>query len=201
MKIIATAITAICLAGAASAATITADTTTGAVIAAPAAVNNATPGNNDEITWAFNEITGLVLSAALNVGGVTLAAGTVVDSHMIFLNRDGSSNANPLDVSISQFSFSEAILAVITTSGQVNSTSSLLGAPGTTYGNLDGFEGNDYYQLIDSDTIEVGMYVTQPGDWIRVVTASADTPAVPLPAGGLLLLSGLGAIGALRRRR
>jgi hypothetical protein len=58
---------------------------------------------------------------------------------------------------------------------------------------------NDWYNILAPSTIALGMMVTEPGDWIRVVTLSA----VPIPAALPLFGTGLGILGFLgwRRRR
>ena len=56
---------------------------------------------------------------------------------------------------------------------------------------------NDGYTLVSSNQLCVGMFVSQPGDWIRVVTATQ----VPVPASLPLLLAGFGGFGLLRRMK
>jgi hypothetical protein len=68
------------------------------------------------------------------------------------------------------------------------------------------FTGFDTVDLTGSDAYRY-LIVTAPGgsgDGFRIkkLTASPDdTPVVPLPATGLLLLAGLGGLGVLRRRK
>lgn len=83
---------------------------------------------------------------------------------------------------------------------EVNS-SSILGAIGTVYPGAAfaarGLESNDHY-AVSGNQITVKMSVTEPGDWIRVVTASKSVP----DGGATFCLFGLGlaAIGLARRR-
>lgn len=45
------------------------------------------------------------------------------------------------------------------------------------------------------------MRVTEPGDWIRVVTASSGAQSMPEPATMILLGIGLGSVGAVALKK
>lgn len=186
------------------------------IIAAP-------PDANDDAAFnlgiqAFNEIIGYILAAPLNVDGPTdIAAGIRVDSHMIFLNSGPGDSSTLIEHGAGgnqnavSFTFNGAILGVMSDSTGLAETQSsgFLGAPGTSYPGAPfsarGLEGNpfdntanDWYSTA-GNTITLGMRVTEPGDWIRVVTVSA----VPIPA-ALPLLGGALAFGGFmgwRRKR
>ena len=170
-------------------------------IAAPADLTNSTVFNTG--LQGFNEMQGVVLAADLAVNGGTIAAGTRVDSHMIFLNKqDGV--AGTLSHTDVEWTFSGEILGVmIDVNGlQEAASNAILGAMGTNYQtglNNRGLEGNDSV-MIAGAVLTTNFFVTQPGDWIRVITAS---PAeVPLPAALPLMIMGLGGLlGASRRRK
>lgn len=188
--------------------------TAAAIIAAPANANDDEAFNTG--IQAFNEVVGFTLGANLMVDGGIIAAGTRVDSHMIFLNS-GPGNSTQLiehgaggNQNAATFTFDGDILGVMsdfTGSLEVNS-SAFLGNPATSYpivpfdarglegDPLDGLTNNDFYSFGGS-TITLGMRVTEPGDWIRVVTVSQ----VPLPATLPLLGGALGLMGFLRWRR
>lgn len=180
-------------ASAASAAVISAGGA-GTIIPTPASVTNGNPGSNDQIK-AFNEIQDLVLSADLVLDDVTIAAGTAISSHMVFLNRETGSQRVTLEAN---FSFDGAILGLITQTDALAATDMLLSA-GTSYSTFGnrGFEGNVDDATFSGADLDVIMRVTQPGDWIRVITVSE----VPLPAGAALLPVGLLTLGGLRRRK
>ena len=183
-----------------------------AIIAAPANVNDDQAYN--EAIQAFNEVIGYTLTADLAVDGDTIAKGTRVDSHMIFLNSGPGNNRALIEHGFNgdaaaTFTFDGTILGVMSNSnGSFEvASSSFLGASGTIYPTSPfgarGLENdpligtNDDYYSVNCDTITVGLRVTEPGDWMRVVTVSQ----VPLPAGLPLFLAALAGLGFLARRR
>ncbi len=185
------------------------------IIAAP-------PNADDDAAFntgiqGFNEAIGVLLAADLMVDGGPIAAGMRIDSHMIFLNSGPGDSNQRIDHGTGagfqggvEFTFDGMVLGVMSDGiGQLEFNSTpLLGAAGTTYpagtftargmeGNpLDGLFNNDWYSF-SGNTITLGMEVTEPGDWIRVVTVSQ----VPLPATLPLLGGALGLMGFLRWRR
>lgn len=187
-----------------------------AIIAAPPhALDDAVTNRGQE---AFNERQGVLLAAPLAVDGGFIAAGTRVDSHMIFLNSVGTTALSHFGV---DWVFSGPILGVMSDGGGTLEAAStpLLGAPATNYtvpfgGSgpaapfpARGLEGNDGtglgpfpkdgYALIAPNVLRVGMAVTEPGDWIRVVTLNP----IPVPAAAPLLGGALLALGLFRRRK
>lgn len=169
------------------------------IIAAPSSVADDAPGAENLALQAFDEMQGVVLAADLDVDGPTdIAAGTKVNSHMIFLNSPGSKLVD----STATFTFDGIILGIMTDNGGTLEAGSnaFLGAAGTTYPgafNNRGFEANnpDSASGVGTNTLTVRMYVTEPGDWMRVVTA------VPLPASAWMLGAGLLGMGAFARRK
>jgi hypothetical protein len=166
------------------------------IIGAPASVIDDSPGAENSHQQAFNERQDVLLAANLAVDGGFIAAGTRVDSHMIFLNTPGTQNAN----GTATWTFGGPVLGVMSDAGGSLEAASnaLLGASGTAYpgafGNR-GLESNDWYS-VSGNQITVRMQVTEPGDWIRVATHS-----IPAPGAVVLASLGAGLVGWLRRRR
>ncbi len=136
---------------------------------------------------AFNERQRVRLERDLDLdpigpGPEDVPAGTVVSSHMIFLNvADGAVGTSELVT----WTFGGRILGVMSDFfGQLEAASNAeLGAPDTQYQapfRARGMENDDDYAFKDNQ-IAVFMQVAQPGDWIRVITADPAVAAVSAP--------------------
>ncbi len=149
------------------------------IIAAPASIIDDPPGATNDHQQAFDERQCVKLTAPLDVDGGSIAAGTLVDSHMIFLNTEGTTNVSDQNVA---WTFDGAVLGVMSDVGGTleAASSALLGAVGTTYPAAFPARGLESDPLdnytVAANAITVGMHVTEPGDWIRVVTASNCAP-------------------------
>lgn len=163
------------------------------IIPAPASVVNssAAGGASNDHQQGFEERQGVLLEEDLAVDGGSIPAGTVVDSHMIFLNIPDTRPGTVSDFNRT-WTFDGPVLGVMSDGdGALEVASSpLLGAAGTTYPatpfpargmelgagdparGAGGVAGEGY--TVNGSSIIVGMNVSQPGDWIRVITL---TPA------------------------
>ncbi len=179
--------------------------TAAAIIAAPADVSDDAAINTGQ--QGFNEAQGIVTALAYDTDQGSIAAGTRVDSHMIFLNSQGNTLVEHFRVT---WEFSGDILGIMANIGGSHEAASSgeLGAAGTTYPSAfsnRGLEGsyingdlgtNDAY-VIANNFLTLTMRVTEPGDWIRVVTVSA----VPLPAALPLYAAGIALLGFMGWRK
>lgn len=166
------------------------------IIAAPGSVIDDAPGAENYYQQAFDEAQDVYLTRDIAVDGGTLLEGLWVDSHMIFLNTPDHSLARDRQTWV----FDAPIIGVMSDySGSLETASNdLLGAPGTFYpGSFParGMEGADSY-TISGNSIEVFMAVTEPGDWIRVVTEQQ-----PIPEPGTILMMGVGLASLVGLRR
>lgn len=168
---------------------------------APSDVNDDAATNTH--MQGFDERQNFILDMDYAINGGTLFAGTRVSSHMIFLNSDGD---NLLTHSNVLWTFSSDILGVMSnTSGSYEVASSdFFGAADTLYPvvafTARGLENNtnsgDFVSYL-GNILTTSMKVTEPGDWIRVLTVST----VPVPAALPLFGTGLAALGLLGWRR
>lgn len=180
----------------------------GQIIAAPEQALDEVAANLG--MQGFDEAQNVVTSQAYGIDGDTaIAAGTLVSSHMIFLNSAGPFRIEHLEVT---WTFDGVILGVMSDEdGTLEAASSgELGAAGTVYPNpMFADRGLEQLSLVDGyvvngNSITVNMAVTEPGDWIRVITAGGGAPAVPEPGTLMLLVSGLAGVAGtawVARRR
>ncbi|MBP0016430.1 MAG: PEP-CTERM sorting domain-containing protein [Cyanobacteria bacterium SBLK] len=177
----------------------------GKLISAPASVFDDAPGYEDpEFMLGFNEKQNVLLTENLAVDRGIIAAGTRVSSHMIFVNTPGN---QVLHLDNVLWEFDGTILGVMSDrNGRLEAASSdLLGADNTLYPGsfgLRGMEGlpDDVYFGVGTDTLDVSIGVSEPGDWIRVVTVASEPVPEPASILSLLAVGTLGGSSLLKRK-
>jgi len=168
--------------------------------AAPLVVLDSMATNTGQ--QGFNEMQNVLLAMDLAVDGGIITAGTWVSSQMIFLNQELDTANGLLTHEGVVWTFDGLVLGVMSDEmGTLEDDSTgILGAPGTVYGGPSdnrGLEGDDTY-VVFGNTVNVSLFVRQPGDWIRVVTAAV----VPEPTTFLVwgVLGFCAAAGTWRRQ-
>lgn len=176
---------------------------TPSIIGAPGNVKDA--GAYNFAPQGFDEVQSFVLTKDLAVDHGIIAAGTEVSSHMIFFNNSsGLGYTLNRDIG-TKWTFDGDILGVMSDvyGRKEIASSSFLGAAGTIYPTVAfyarGLEpGEDSYS-INGNVLTLNTHISQPGDWIRVVTASGGSAPVPEPMS--LALVGSGMLAAVRARK
>ncbi|PHS69736.1 MAG: hypothetical protein COB23_05595 [Methylophaga sp.] len=172
--------------------------TLGGKIIGAVSIQEDSPTNRRQ--QGFDEQQGVLLTKMIKVDGGFIAKGTKVDSHIIFFNTKG----NKYGASKALWKFDGQILGVMSDKkGRLmNKTNDIFAAFDDYFTtgkslpfNAAGMEGRDGY-FINAMVLGVFMEVTEPGDWIRVITASA----VPIPAAIWLFGSALLGFVGMRRR-
>jgi hypothetical protein len=171
------------------------------IIATPASVIDDTPGATNTHQQAFNEQQNVLLTTNLGIDGGSISSGTWVNSHMIFFNTQGNSTSTDANV---KWTFDSIILGVMSDKpGNLEAASNgILGSLTTNYpGSFGtrGLEGADSYSVA-GNMITLTMRVSEPGDWIRVVTQGSGSHS-PVPEPGTILLLGTGLVGIVAWRR
>lgn len=175
---------------------------TPSIIAAPANVKDA--GAWNLAPQGFDEVQNYLLTKDIAVDHGKIAAGTMVSSHMIFFNNSSALGLTPNQDLRVQWTFEGDILGVMSDvyGRKEIATSSFLGAPGTIYPTVPfyarGLESEDSY-FFQGNILTLNTHISQPGDWIRVVTTSGGA-AVPEPMSLALVGSGMAAAMRTRRR-
>jgi hypothetical protein len=147
----------------------------GTIISPPASVaGGATTGGTQQ---GFDEVLSHTLTSDVQTSDAPnpIPTGTVVNSHMIFLDTGGVTASG-----VVTWCFCGRILGVIKDEdGSLEAASNTeLGSPCTSYPGaysnrgLEDFQGDQ--TITRGCTLEVNMHVTSVGDWIRVLTAADD---------------------------
>jgi hypothetical protein len=181
-------------AGAASAAVINCSASVTCVVGTPASGTVGNNSINENVLYAFDEQQNVLLGSALNIDVVagSIAAGVRVASHYLAFDPPPP-RTRAVEATVT---FNRKILGLIITKANLDASNAVVGLSSIFYDTdrLIGLELGDTVSF-SNDMTTLNWRASDPGDHIRVITAS-----VPLPAGGLLLIGGLGALVLMRRK-
>ena len=140
------------------------------VATAPASVN---PGawESDNSIRVFGETYNTVLTTPLTIGGKTIPAGTKVNSY--YVHADTVGNANTDHQYTGSISFGTKILAVATSTADLQATNAKLGKPGVTYSTStdQALEHNDAAATGTTvGKVNLDFHVYDTSDAVRVIT-------------------------------
>jgi hypothetical protein len=139
------------------------------VITPPASVQPGATESDDTI-GVFGEKTNQTLTADLTVGGVTIPAGTKVNSY--YVHADAVGNANTDHPFSGTVGFGTKVLAIATSTADLQATTPTFGLAGTTYSTSvdQGLEYNDTATLSTQDKVTMNFHVYNTADAIRIIT-------------------------------
>lgn len=170
----------------------------GEIIIAPLDMSDDTPGATNDHQQGFDERQGVLLLSDLTVDGGIISAGTKVDSHMIFLNTEGTIIVSDTN----RWEFATDIIGLMGSTDHfgtnIIASSPILGNFGTIYpvGAFPyyGLEGRDSFS-VSGNMLDLTMRVYEPGDWIRVVTLGDNSGTAPVPEPSSMILLSIGIVG------
>lgn len=173
--------------------------------------NPVAPNPNNNLLVVWNEKQNVLLEADLAVdrvadpnapfvtgtsGNYKIKAGTIVSSHYVQWDPDGSGTV------LADLIFDSDIFAFITADAKMFASDEALGLDGLDYSDFTfrGLESEDS-TAINGSTVSIDWSATNPGDWTRLITAYSPAAEAPAPAALWLLATGLGGLAALRKRK
>lgn len=183
----------------------------GGIVSIDDGLVKSAPGTNDplrnfgegDFIQGFTERTSITLTEDVRIqlgdgSNAWLQAGTVVNSHMIYLDPVGTSTT--ITVENIEVSFDSEILGVVTNVTHMRNTNDLLGLGDLNYfGGTDtnyGANGAADSELFEGSTLNLSIR-SRLGDYMRVLTVGSSV--VPAP-GSIALLGAAGLVGIRRRR-
>jgi len=165
-------------------------------------------GYNDNTLWIWDEQQNVILSANLYVDwvadssvsyvtplatGYNINAGTVVSSHYVQWDPDGTGRV------VATLHFDSDIFGYITTDQALFNSDAALGLPGVAYNNFlnRGLEPAEDSVIIGATAadVDINWLASNPGDWVRLITAYSPSAADPIPEPATFLLLGSGLLG------
>lgn len=174
-------------------------------IIAAVSIQEDSPTNTHQ--QGFDENQSVLINRNIQVDQGIILAGTLVSSHIIFLNTANNQFAADLQT----WEFDTDILGIMSDrQGRKMARSNDLFAPFNDYFTSQnnslpfkfaGLESNSDYYSFNGRFLDLYMQVTEPGDWIRVLTVGQPPVSqVPLPGAVWLFGSCLLGLASMRRK-